>query len=85
MEKFANGEALAELRKNNKAEYIKSSKIIFECFDYFSQKSEEMGKFKTDQWAQIQSVDGRNAILDLLSWTDFLNVSFLIFNNFFFF
>jgi len=84
LEKFANEEALADLRNKNKPEYLKSSKIIFECFDSFSQKSEQMGKIKIDQWAQIQTVDGRNAILNLLSWTDFLNVSFLTFNNFVF-
>ena len=81
---MTNEAVLADLRNNNKAEYLKSSKIIFECFDSFSQKSEQIGKFKIDQWAQIQTVDGRNAIINLLVWTHFLNVGFLIFNNFVF-
>ena len=84
MANLTNEAVLADLRNNNKAEYFKSSKIIFECFDYFSQKSEQIGNFKTDQWAQIQTVDGRNAITILLVWTHYLNVSFLIFNNFVF-
>ena len=62
-----------------KVDYFKSSKIIFECFDSFTQKSEQIGKCIIDEWAQIQAVDGTNAITNLLAWTDFLNVSFLIF------
>ena len=84
MAKFANVEGLVNLRNNNKAEYLKWLKIIFECFDSFSQKSEQIGKIKIDQWAQVEAVDGRNAIIHLLTWADFLNVSFLIFNKFVF-
>ena len=84
METFSNVRILDKLIDNNDAEYLKCSNIIFECFDSFSKKSEQIGKIKIDQWAQIQTVDGRNAILNLLSWTDFLNVSFLTFNNFVF-
>ena len=82
MEQFANGELLRY--NKTKDEYLKSSKIVFECFDSFLRKSEQLGKFKIDQWAQIQTVDGRNAISNLLSWTYHLNVSFPIFNNFVF-
>ena len=80
MAAFSNERSVADLR-NNKAEYLRSSKMIFECFDYFTQKSKQIGKCKIDQWAQIQRVDGRNAITNLLDWTDFLNVGFQIINN----
>ena len=76
MANLTNEAVLADLRNNNKAEYFKSSKIIFECFDYFSQKSEQIGKFKINEWAQIQTADGGNAILNLINWTHFLNVGF---------
>ena len=83
MAKLANVEVLREIQIN-KAEYLKSSKIIFECFDSFSQKAEKMGKFKIDEWAQIQTADGNNAITNLLFWTVniAINVSFPIVNNF---
>ena len=82
---FENEEGLADLR-NNKPEYVKISKIIFDCFDSFSQKSEQIGKFKIDEWAQIQTKAGHNAIIILSVWTSELNlnVSFRIFNNFVF-
>jgi len=79
LEVFANVRILDQLLNNNGAEYLKCSKIIFECFASFSQKSEQIGKVKINQWAQIQTVDGRNTITNLLVWTGFLNVSFLIF------
>ena len=82
---FANDEGLADLR-NNKSEYVNISKIIFNCFDSFSQKSEQIGKFKIDEWAQIQTKAGHNAITIVFPWTSQLNlnVSFPIFNNFVF-
>jgi len=75
---------LDKLIDNNDAEYLKCSNVLFKCFDSFSQKSEQIGKIKIDQWAQVEAVDGRNAIIHLLTWADFLNVSFLIFNKFVF-
>ena len=87
MEKFANPGSLGDLENNNKSGYAKISKMIFECFDSFTQKSEQLGKFKIDKWAQIQTENGHNAITYLLAWTLvlYVNVSFPIFNNLFFF
>ena len=84
MATFTNAAMLLDLRTNNESEFLKWLKRIFECFDSFSQKSEEIGKFKIDQWAQIQSEDGTNAIINVLSWTETIlniNVGFPIFNN----
>ena len=66
---FANEATLGDLQNNNKSEYVKISKIIFECFDSFSKKCEKLKKIKVDQWAQIQRGDGHNAITNLLCWT----------------
>jgi len=81
---FANHSELNNLANNNKSEFVKISREIFECFDLFSQKSEQIGKIKIDQWAQIQLEAGPNAITLLFVWTTFLypNVSFPLFNNF---
>ena len=80
MANFASTESLFDLLENNESEYVKISKIIFECLDTFSKKSEQFGKFKIDEWAQIQTEDGRNAISHLLGWASHLYVSFPIFN-----
>ena len=68
--------------------YVEISNIVFKCFDSFSQKSEEIGKFKIDEWAQIQTADGNNAITNLLVWTaslaEYAWSCFPIFNNFVF-
>jgi len=73
-----------DLTNNNRSEYVKIMKMIFECFDSFSKKSEHFGKAKIDEWAQIQTEDGDNAIKHLLRWTVDLYLSFPIFNNFVF-
>ena len=86
MAAFADPSKLNDLENNNKSEYVKISKIIFEYFDLFSQKAEQIGKIKIDQWAQIQTDPGPNAITFLLVWTSYLssNVSFPLFDNFIF-
>jgi len=67
---FASDMMPADLRSNTSDYgFVKKSKIIFECFDSFSQTSEQIGKFKIDKWAQIQMEDGHNAITKLLLWT----------------
>ena len=65
---------LDKLIDNNDAEYLKCSNVLFKCFDSFSQKSEQIGKIKIDQWAQIQAADGRNTITNLLVWTMLLDL-----------
>ena len=84
MAHLSHGSMLNDLGNQNVSEYVKISKIIFECLNSFSQISERMGKIKIDEWAQIQTRDGNNAITNLLMWTAHLNlnVSFQILNNF---
>ena len=62
-------------------EFLPILKVLFARFDSFTQKSEQLGKIKIDQWAQIQTLDGKNAISNLLCWTTYisLNVSFPFF------
>ena len=74
MADFANDSVLDDIRENNTPEYLRTSKIIFQTFDWFTKISEEKQIQNINKWAEKQTEDGHNAISNLLIWTTALKL-----------
>jgi len=64
------------------ANFGRISKLIFQTFDWFLSKSEELGIRKIDDWIQVQANDGANVISLLLGWIGCLHEK-VVFHNIF--
>jgi len=62
--------------------YGRISNLIFETFDWFLSKSEELAFRNIDEWVQVQDSDGTNAISLLFDWIISLDRK-VVFNNIF--
>jgi len=76
---FSNMVPLVDVAKKNATEFGRISKSIFQNFITFSTKCENLGKWKIDEWAQMQKENGANSISYWIIWTSYLSGRFPLF------